>query len=97
MKLKTLILACSLLPIGSFAQTAKYNPAEAFSNLFYTHPGNNNRTAEGRPGSGYWQNRADYQINATLDTLKQTLTASETISYTNNSPNQLNSLWLHLD
>ena len=98
MKVKTLILAYSLLPFAALAQiTTQYNPAEAFSNTFYTYPGNNSRTAEGRPGSAYWQNRADYQINARLDTLKQTLTASETITYTNNSPNQLRSLWLHLD
>jgi hypothetical protein len=98
MKIISFILACSLLPAISFAQSTNvYNPKETFSNTFYTYPGNDSRTAEGRPGPGYWQNRADYQINAALDTLKQTLTASETISYTNNSPNQLNSLWLHLD
>ena len=26
------------------------------------------RTASGAPGAGYWQNRADYDIAATLDT-----------------------------
>jgi hypothetical protein len=99
MNIKTLIVAgCIVLPGMSKAQKVNtYNPTETFSPTFYTYPGNENRTAEGRPGRSYWQNRADYQINATLDTLKQSIQASETITYTNNSPNPLSSLWLHLD
>lgn len=74
-----------------------YHPAEAFSPVFYTHEGNEYRTADGKPGPKYWQNHADYQINAALDTAAKTLTATENLTYTNNSPNQLNELWLHLD
>lgn len=99
MKINSLILACStLLPLFSVAQnTSNYNPAESFSNSFYTYPGNDNRTAEGRPGHSYWQNRADYEIQATLDTVNKSIIASEAIHYMNNSPNQLSSVWLHLD
>jgi len=55
------------------------------------------RTADGRPGPEYWQQRADYKITATLDSTTGRVTASETISYTNNSPDSLGYLWLFLD
>ena len=90
-----------LLSLNSSAQnkpvTGIYQPSEAFSPNFYTQRGDEYRTAEGRPGPKYWQNHADYQINATIDTLANTLTATENITYTNNSPNMLSSLWLQVD
>ena len=58
---------------------------------------NTYRTASGSPGHEYWQQKADYKINLTLDDAKQTITGSETITYTNNSPDDLKYLWLQLD
>lgn len=55
------------------------------------------RNAAGAPGRDYWQQRADYVITASLDTLTQTITGSERITYTNNSPDELGFLWLQLD
>jgi len=55
------------------------------------------RTASGAPGHKYWQQQADYQIKVKLNDEKQTLTGSETINYTNNSPDTLTYLWLQLD
>ncbi|MCK8491580.1 M1 family metallopeptidase [Spirosoma sp. RP8] len=55
------------------------------------------RTASGAPGKDYFQNRADYDIKATLDDTNQKLTASETITYHNNSTDALPYLWLQLD
>ncbi|MEM1325017.1 MAG: M1 family metallopeptidase [Bacteroidota bacterium] len=55
------------------------------------------RGADGAPGPEYWQNRADYNINCTLDTENQQLMGSETITYYNISPNTLNYLWMQLD
>ncbi len=52
--------------------------------------------AEG-PGPKYWQNRADYTINATLDTTRHRISGSVLITYTNNSPDTLPFLWLQLD
>jgi hypothetical protein len=77
--------------------TSVFRPAELFSPVFYTSPGNERRAPNGEPGSAYWQNRSDYEINATLDTVKNMLTASEHITYTNNSPDSLTYLWLQLD
>src|SRR6476619_6678898 len=55
------------------------------------------RTASGAPGHAYWQQRADYQIRATLDENARTVTGSGTITYHNNSPDTLAYLWVQLD
>jgi hypothetical protein len=55
------------------------------------------RSASGAPGHAYWQNRADYTLEARLDTATQTLRGSGTIRYRNNSPDTLRFLWLQLD
>ena len=55
------------------------------------------RTASGAPGHKYWQQKADYVINVEIDDEKQILTGSETITYTNNSPDVLTYLWVQLD
>lgn len=60
-------------------------------------PGLWHRTGSGHPGPGYWQNRADYRIDSRIDTASQTLSGAETITYTNNSPDALDVLWLQLD
>lgn len=74
-----------------------FNPKELFAQNFFTKNGNEFRSANGAPGPKYWQNRADYNLHATIDTVENTLTGTETISYTNNSPDALSSLWLQLD
>jgi len=38
---------------------------------------NEQRTASGAPGRGYWQQRADYDIKVELDDGKQRISASE--------------------
>lgn len=87
--------------ITSYAQQtdagSKYDPHAAFSPLFYTQNGNEFRSASGYPGSKYWQNRADYNITANLDDQKNTVTGTVTITYKNNSPDDLPFLWLQLD
>ncbi len=55
------------------------------------------RNAAGEPGHAYWQQEADYRISVELDETTRRITASEAISYTNNSPDTLRYLWLQLD
>ncbi len=55
------------------------------------------RSASGAPGVKYWQQKADYVINAELNDENQSLTGAETITYYNNSPDVLKYLWLQLD
>lgn len=74
-----------------------YNPHELFAQNFFTKNGNEFRSANGAPGPKYWQNRADYNLQAIIDTVENILSCTETITYTNNSPDNLGSLWLQLD
>lgn len=55
------------------------------------------RTALGSPGPDYWQNQADYEIVATLDTANHLISGIVNITYTNNSPYALPYLWLQLE
>lgn len=70
--------------------------AEAFAPLDL-HPPSETRLASGAPGEAYWQQRADYSIQARLDPKTHRITGSETIVYTNHSPDSIRSLWLQLD
>lgn len=58
---------------------------------------NSYRTGSGAPGENYWQQRANYTINVTLDDENQRVTGSQTITYFNQSPHTLKYLWLQLD
>jgi hypothetical protein len=55
------------------------------------------RTASGAPGHAYWQQRADYQLRATLDEAKRKLSGAGKVTYYNNSPDTLHYLWVQLD
>ncbi len=55
------------------------------------------RLGSGAPGPAYWQQRADYRIDATLHEGEQAVSATGTITYHNNSPDTLTHVWLHLE
>jgi hypothetical protein len=74
-----------------------YDPQATFAPLDVLPSPNRYRSGDGAPGPDYWQNRADYQIAARLEPKSKTLTGEETITYTNNSPDGLDLLWVQLD
>ncbi|MBL0358683.1 MAG: M1 family metallopeptidase [Chitinophagaceae bacterium] len=101
---KKLLLACSFIiaVISSRAQfldsfDTKYNPRDLFSPLFYPTGETITRSADGSPNVGYWQNRADYQVTASLNDVSNEISGSVVITYKNNSPHSLPFLWLQLD
>lgn len=99
-KLKFISIALFLFFISSQAQEVKssnYNYQDAFANNFYTKNATETRSASGQPGAKYWQNRADYTLNATLNDKTNEIVAVGTLTYTNNSPDKLGFLWMHLD
>ena len=55
------------------------------------------RLANGAPGPKYWQNRADYDLHATIDSANGTLTGTMTLRYTNNSPDALPFIWFQTE
>lgn len=84
------------------AQNIQNNPKSNHGNKFeqlgtILPTPNEYRTASGAPGSKYWQQRADYNIEATLDEKNLMLIGKETVTYYNNSPDKLDYLWLQLD
>ncbi|MBL7471692.1 M1 family metallopeptidase [Robertkochia sediminum] len=58
---------------------------------------NQYRTGAGAPGHAYYQQQADYKMDIELDDETQKLYGREVITYTNNSPDVLEYLWLQLD
>ena len=90
------------LSLSVFAQDedksgSKYDPHALFSPFFYPVGGTISRAATGEPNIGYWQNKADYEIAATLNDVTNEISGSVTITYKNNSPHILPYLWLQLD
>ncbi len=55
------------------------------------------RSASGAPGEKYWQNKADYVIRVSLDESTDIVKGDVKITYTNNSPEDLPFVWLHLE
>ena len=76
---------------------SRYDPHALFAPDFYKTGGTISRAATGEPNVGYWQNKADYQINASLNDVTNQISGSVTITYKNNSPHALPFLWLYLD
>ena len=93
-----LILSFAALTVGAVAlaqnatTTNAYDPRITFAPLTLTDPVNVYRSSNGAPGPNYWQNDASYELHADLDTAGKQLRATETITYTNNSPDMLPSL-----
>lgn len=99
MKIK-IMLSLGLLAGLSFSSVAQQvddpNIQEAFL-PFDTGVSTATRSASGKPGAEYWQNRADYSIKTKLDPDDHKVSSTVEITYTNNSPDELEFLWLQLD
>lgn len=92
------VLMLSLIKVLAFAQTVPTPWKGKFEQLEQLLPTPNEyRSASGAPGPKYWQQRADYVINAELNDNNQSISGSETITYYNNSPETLRYMWLQLD
>ena len=95
------LLALSLavvLSVNTLGEAqGKYDPRAAFDPTFDAGSTSPYRSSNGMPGPAYWQNRADYTIDARLDGDLKVITATERIVYTNNSPDSLPFVWLTLD
>ncbi|MEL7003735.1 MAG: M1 family metallopeptidase [Bacteroidota bacterium] len=88
-----LIITSSLTP--SFGQQEW---GKKFEQLGQTLPTPNGyRTGSGAPGEKYWQQKADYKIDVSINDQTQVLTGKESITYYNNSPDDLKYLWIQLD
>jgi hypothetical protein len=89
-RFKYLILLTIALSAAAFAQEL-YIPLE-----FQAAYEDGSRSPDGKPGSEYWQNSADYKLSVILDPIAGTITGSGTITYNNNSPDILDRLVIRL-
>ncbi len=97
-----LFFLLAAINVTGYAQDIKNNPGSNHGNRFeqlgtILPTPNEYRTASGAPGPKYWQQRCDYDITCELDEPNLRLNGKETITYFNNSPDQLTYLWLQLD
>ena len=87
----------NMLAAQQAPQASTYDPRLTFEPLTLPDPVNSYRSANGMPSPAYWQNEADYEMHATLDTAAKVLHNDEVITYTNNSPDTLTSLWIYME
>ncbi|MBS1746375.1 MAG: M1 family metallopeptidase [Bacteroidetes bacterium] len=101
--MKKFFLSCLVIAFSFvlFAQDNQknetYNPHKLFTENFNPPRGNEFRSVKGVPGPKYWQNSAGYLIHATLDEKDTSIQGDVTITYTNNSPDDLDYIWLELE
>lgn len=65
-------------------------------NVFLNAIEKGTRSADGEPGENYWQNEASYDLYAELDPDNHTIYGSATVTYQNNSPDNLDVIVLEL-
>ncbi len=88
----------SAISQSQFYNNPQSNHGNRFEELGFLLPTPNEyRTASGAPGPKYWQQKADYDIDVTLDEPNNYIYGKETVTYFNQSPDPLNYLWLQLD
>ena len=97
-----LFLICNLSPINCQAQhLPNLKHSDQLDRFFqiesWLPTPNAQRTASGVPGPEYWQQRADYEIDITLDDKTQRLSGVSRIKYHNKSPHTLRYIWVQLD
>jgi len=96
--MRILLVVVSFLLFGCKTTTKQVfiQNTSAFKELLLPAP-NAIRTGSGAPGVDYWQQRVDHDIHVSLDTSTNTILGSQTILYTNNSPDELSYIWMHLE
>ena len=87
-----LTIGCALGPVIVAAEVSEQYVPKNFQRAY----ANGTRSPDGRPGPGYWQNRADYELEIELEPKSRWITGRGTITYFNNSPDELLELVFHL-
>jgi len=88
---KILSLLCLGLSLQTFAQTELFIPRD-IQRAYQAQT----RSLDGKAGQNYWQNSSKYSIKADFDPETGLLKGTETIVYENNSPKEINSVYIRL-
>ncbi len=80
----------AMLGLSAFAQqkTAELRAYQSNGNEYYWK--------NKKPFEGYWQQDVHYEIDAYVDDKEESITGRETLTYWNNSPDELTTLYFHL-
>ncbi|SFT08350.1 Aminopeptidase N [Zhouia amylolytica] len=89
------IVVLLLWPLLGIGQEVVKNNQQDFDPIMYRQ-GSAYRAASGEPGPEYWQNEADYKIDVSLNDVTHTISGEIKLTYTNNSPQDLDYIWLYL-
>ena len=93
LKLAGLFIIVEIFSLASlFAQDSSLYMPRNIKTAYY----NGTRSFDGRPGAGYWQNFADYNISAEIDTSTRSIIGDENINYKNFSPDTLREIVFRL-
>ena len=92
-----LLVAIASIAAAPAMKSTNYNPRETFAPLDLSPSPSRYRSGSGMPGPDYWQNRADYVIDAALDPTTHAISGTARITYINNSPDTLDVLWLQVE
>lgn len=88
---------CFLSAQNNNTSSGNYDPHDLFAKDFDQQQPSPYRSAKGVPGPSYWQNSASYLIHAVFNEKDTLVSGDVTLTYTNNSPDQLDYLWFQLD
>ncbi|MBC8522712.1 M1 family metallopeptidase [PVC group bacterium] len=97
--MRRIALFLLVLPLGCANQKSELRYAstgQAFIPMQLPSP-STIRTGSGAPGKDYWQQKVDHDIAVTLSVETNSLHASQTVTYTNNSPDSLTYIWFQLE
>jgi len=96
--MRRILCAAVMLFISIAVQSQDVTPnnQSKFDDVMYRR-GNGYRSASGVPGPHYWQNRADYKIEAELDEPNNMIKGKLTMTYINNSPDALEYIWMYVE
>ena len=81
-----------MLSVNTFAQDSELYISLNFQKAYK----NQTRSMTGFPGSNYWQNQANYQIDVEFDPKSRLLEGKAKITYFNNSPDTLREMYINL-
>ena len=90
------VALAALFQVNAQNEPLKTN-VDLFSPLEIDNVRNPFRTQAGEPAIDYWQNEANYNIEATLDESAFKISGNVEIEYINHSPDALGYVWLQLD
>ena len=92
--MKKLLVSCLLLSTFGLNAQNTYDALSAPNT--YQNADNPNYWKNKMPHAAYWQQDVYYNIKANIDEVTDIITATESLTYTNNSPDDLDIVYFHL-